>query len=113
MRIAELSKMTKTSTRSLRHYEKTNLLKPVRLKNGYREFAKSDVERVRKIVLMLELGFSLKFIKQLEPCLALEKHDLKYCQRTEAALAKHKKTLQTKAEKIKQLIKDIDSILRR
>ncbi|SMO57272.1 MerR family transcriptional regulator [Melghirimyces algeriensis] len=68
MRIGELSKKTGVSVRSLRYYDKQNLLHAKRLENGYRSFDESSVERVRLIQLYLGLGLNSKQIEQILRC---------------------------------------------
>lgn len=58
MMIGELSKKTGVSERSLRYYERKKLISPSRLKNGYREFKESDVEKVKTVQLFLKLGLN-------------------------------------------------------
>ncbi|OZB94485.1 transcriptional regulator [Paenibacillus sp. XY044] len=72
MHISELSRATGVSLRSLRYYEEKELLHPVRLDNGYREYGLSDVERVRIIQLYFSLGLSAKEISDAYPCAGSE-----------------------------------------
>lgn len=65
MRISELSKITGASARSIRHYEKKNLLSAVRLENDYRVFDESAVKRIRIIQLYLGLGLSTEQIEEI------------------------------------------------
>ena len=58
MRIGELSRRTGVSARLLRYYEEQGLLMPIRRPSGYREFASDDVERVRRIRVLLAAGLS-------------------------------------------------------
>ncbi|WP_426449503.1 MerR family transcriptional regulator [Paenibacillus sp. S-38] len=65
MRIGELSRITGASTRSIRHYEKKNILASVRQGNDYREFDASAVERIRIIQLYLGLGLTAEQIENI------------------------------------------------
>jgi DNA-binding transcriptional MerR regulator len=66
MRIGELSAKAGVNVQTIRFYEREKLLrKPVRTASGYRNFAESDLERVRFIKDSQLLGFSLKEIKDL------------------------------------------------
>jgi DNA-binding transcriptional MerR regulator len=56
MRIGELSRRTGVSVRLLRYYEQQGLLAPARRPSGYREYRDEDVERVRRIRLLLAAG---------------------------------------------------------
>lgn len=65
MRISELSKITGASVRSIRHYEKKNLLSSVRLENDYRVFDESAIRRIRIIQLYLGLGLTTEQIEEI------------------------------------------------
>ena len=65
MKISELSKKTGASIRSIRHYEKKNLITAVRLENGYREFDESAIKRIRIIQLYLGLGLTTEQIEEI------------------------------------------------
>lgn len=69
MRIGELGRATGTSARSLRHYEEQGLLSPRRGANGYREYAETDVARVRNIRYLLDSGLTLDDARAFGPCL--------------------------------------------
>ncbi|MBW7452763.1 MerR family transcriptional regulator [Paenibacillus sepulcri] len=69
MHISELSGRTGVSLRSLRYYEEKKLLNPVRLENGYRDYAESDVERIALIQLYFSLGLTAKEIMDFFDCL--------------------------------------------
>jgi DNA-binding transcriptional MerR regulator len=58
MRIGELSGRTGVSVRLLRYYEEQGLLAPSRRPSGYREYESGDVERVRRIRVLLAAGLS-------------------------------------------------------
>ncbi|AZQ48182.1 MerR family transcriptional regulator [Bacillus sp. GX] len=68
MKISELSKKTGASIRSIRHYEKKNLITAVRLENGYREFDESAIKRIRIIQLYLGLGLTTEQIEEILKC---------------------------------------------
>lgn len=55
--------------RSLRYYEEKKLLKPTRLENGYRDYAESDIEKVKFIQLYFNLGLTTKEITDFFDCL--------------------------------------------
>ena len=69
MNIGELSRLSGASARSIRHYEKAGLLVSSRRGNGYRDFGLDAVTRVRSIVRMIGLGFSLEQIATFAPCM--------------------------------------------
>jgi DNA-binding transcriptional MerR regulator len=73
MRISELAQRTNTSTRSLRHYEERGLLKPLRLGNGYREYTVEAVKAVERIRWLLAAGLTTNTIRDVLPCVLVEK----------------------------------------
>ncbi|MEU4420547.1 MerR family transcriptional regulator [Actinoplanes sp. NPDC024001] len=72
MRIGELSRRTGVSERLLRYYEEQGLLLPSRLPSGYRVYAESDVETVRRIRFLLAAGLSTGVIASVLPCVAAD-----------------------------------------
>jgi DNA-binding transcriptional MerR regulator len=59
-RAGELARLAGVSTDTLRHYERKGLLAaPRRSVNGYREYSKSALGRVRLVRRALEIGFTL------------------------------------------------------
>ena len=68
MRIGELATATGVSPRLLRYYEEQNLLRPVRLPNGYRQYSDSDVAAVRHIRILLTAGLPTAVIVRLLDC---------------------------------------------
>lgn len=67
MKINHFSKLSNTSVRMLRHYEKIGLLKISRSleNNNYRDYSAKDLQRVAQIKTLQELGFSLSIIKEI------------------------------------------------
>ncbi|MGY4691707.1 MerR family transcriptional regulator [Salibacterium sp. K-3] len=68
MKISELSKETGASVRSIRHYEKKNLIISERLDNGYRDFDKSAISLIKTIQLYLGLGLTTDQIEEILHC---------------------------------------------
>ena len=69
-RIKEISDLTKTSIRMLRHYDKIGLLKPsYRSSNGYRCYTAQDLAKLQQIIALKYFGFKLSAIKTI-----LQKH---------------------------------------
>ncbi|MEV4757211.1 MerR family transcriptional regulator [Micromonospora sp. NPDC049559] len=68
MRIGALAGRTGVSVRLLRYYEEQGLLRPVRLRNGYREYAESDVTTVSHIRALLAAGLPTAVIAQVLHC---------------------------------------------
>lgn len=68
MRIGELAHRTGVSRRLLRYYEEQGLLHPVRLPNGYREYADGDIAAVRHIRVLLDAGLRTAVIAGILDC---------------------------------------------
>lgn len=68
MRIGELARRTGVNQRLLRYYEEQGLLRPVRRPSGYREYGTADVERVRRIRVLLAAGLNTSTIADVLPC---------------------------------------------
>lgn len=66
-RIGEFSHLCQTTIKTLRHYDKINLLKPCKIDNftGYRYYEEKQIEILEKIKNLQFAGFSLKEIKDL------------------------------------------------
>lgn len=66
MRIGELARQAGVNAQSIRFYERRQLLRAAsRTSSGYRVYDEDDLDIVRAIKEMQELGFTLREIKQL------------------------------------------------
>ena len=65
LRSGELARISGVSADTLRHYERKGLLKPRRAPNGYREYPRHSVERVRLIRSALAIGFKLDELESI------------------------------------------------
>lgn len=64
--IKELSQLAGVSTRTLRYYDETGILKPSRVTDaGYRYYGREEVELLQQILFYKERGFELKIIKKI------------------------------------------------
>ena len=63
--IGEVSQLTGTSVRALRHYEDLGLLHPLRMNNGYRAYRYADLERLQHILLYRACGVELVDIARI------------------------------------------------
>lgn len=62
----ELAKATKISVRTVQYYDKKNLLKPSQIyDNGKRIYIEADLNRLKLILLLKNLGLSLKAIGEI------------------------------------------------
>lgn len=69
MQIKQFAHKYKLTADTIRFYEKEGLLKPLRQNNGYRVYDLDCEEKIKFILVLRQLGFTLNEIKQL---LALE-----------------------------------------
>ncbi len=79
MRIGELAGRTGVSIRALRYYEEQELLRPDRTSSGYRIYAESDLDTVRRIRLLLAAGLGTELIAQILSCMVDESRMLDGC----------------------------------
>jgi len=65
--IGQFSKICRVTTKTLRHYDEIDLLKPVRVDplTQYRYYSAEQIDDFRRIALLKELGFSLDAVKRL------------------------------------------------
>jgi DNA-binding transcriptional MerR regulator len=64
--IAQVAKMSKVTSRTLRHYDEIGLLPPAWVGgNGYRYYEKEQLLRLQQILVMRELGIGLDAIKEI------------------------------------------------
>lgn len=66
-KIGEFSKITQVSIRMLRYYDEQDLLQPNAIdpSNGYRMYSANQIEDLNKIVLLRNLGFNVKEMKEI------------------------------------------------
>jgi DNA-binding transcriptional MerR regulator len=65
LRSGEFARLAGVSTDTLRHYERKNLLKPRRSRNGYREYTLPMLDRVRLIRRAIAVGFSIEELRSI------------------------------------------------
>jgi len=64
--IAQVARMSKASSRMLRHYDEIGLLPPARVGgNGYRYYEEEQLLRLQQILLLRELGLGLEAIGEV------------------------------------------------
>ncbi len=64
--IAQVAKMSKVTSRTLRHYDEIGLLPPAWVGgNGYRYYEQEQLLRLQQILVMRELGVGLDAIKEI------------------------------------------------
>lgn len=103
-RIKEISDLTQTSIRMLRHYDKIGLLKPsYRSPNGYRCYTAQDLAKLQQIIALKYFGFNLKSIKAI-----LQKHQNVY-----AHLQAQQQVLKDQTTHLQQVHEALNNVLKR
>ncbi|GIN12478.1 transcriptional regulator [Shouchella clausii] len=65
MQIKDFADKYQMQADTIRYYEKQNLLKPNRRENGYREYDEECEKQLQLIIVLKQLGFTIKEIQQL------------------------------------------------
>lgn len=65
MTIGELAKATGLEKTAIRYYEEKELIKPLRMENGYRKYSDKDIADIQLIQMLKLAGLSLKDIQLL------------------------------------------------
>ena len=65
MTIKEMESTLDIPRATIRFYEKEGLISPSREENGYRDYSKEDLGKVKKIVILRKIGFSVNDIADL------------------------------------------------
>src|SRR2546423_6357110 len=64
--IAQVARMSKVTSRTLRHYDDIGLLRPARVgRNGYRYYEREQLLSLQRILIMRELGLGLDAIAEI------------------------------------------------
>lgn len=105
MTIGEISKKTNLSASTLRYYEKKNLIRVARDKNGLRNYSENDVEWIKFIRRLKETGMILKEIQKYS--------DLRYQGESTMAerlkiLKKHREYVLAKQHEWQGYLKNLD-----
>ena len=101
MQINKFAKLTGVSVRTLHYYDEIELLKPafVDAQNGYRFYDQKSLLRMQEIMFYRELDFPLKSISEI---LSSPDYD------KQKALAKQRKLLELKKERLERIIDALD-----
>lgn len=99
MQISDLAKKTNTSPRSLRHYESSGLLTPLRTESGYRHYSEDHIDAVQKIRWLIGAGLNVKTIKEILPCV-LDDKKIVMCPKVRALVV-------SEAERLEKQISDL------
>ncbi len=97
-KIGEFSKLTNVPIKTLRYYDEINLFKPqeIDLFSGYRYYSEDQIDDLKVILSLKEVGFSLEEIK---------KNKNNY---SEALMQKKKDELMLEQENLENKIKKLD-----
>ncbi|GAA1698106.1 TipAS antibiotic-recognition domain-containing protein [Fodinicola feengrottensis] len=102
--IAEVARMSKVTSRTLRHYHDIGLLAPARTgANGYRYYEQPQLLRLQEILLLRELGLDLDSIGQI---VAGEQDQL-------SALRRHYGWLQSERERLAEVARTVEDTIRK
>src|SRR5574344_1952057 len=108
-KIGEFSKITQVSIRMLRYYDEQKLLEPCFIdeSSGYRFYQAVQIDRLNKIVLLKNMGFSVKEIKEI-----LDSSDIQKLKRNlTQQIIKTEENIQAEQRRLKQInsfIYDLD-----
>lgn len=101
--VGSLAKLAGVSARTLRYYDKINLLQPERvLENGYRIYGQKEVNMLQQILFYRELGVPLDEIKRIVR---------KVSYNDEGALNGHLAALKARRERIDLLIANVEKTI--
>ncbi len=101
--VRKLGRMAGVSTRTIRYYDETGLLKPARINSsGYRIYGSEEVNRLQQILFYRELGLSLESIKGIITAPSFDAGQ---------ALLEHRKKLLERREQLDVLIANVDKTI--
>lgn len=111
MQIGRVSEQTGLSVDAIRFYERQRLLdRPPRTEGGFRLFQREDIERIRFIRRVQQLGFSLPEIREL---LALQRDDGEGCSHVRDLLRAKAGTVREKIRQLRALEQQLVKSLRK
>lgn len=106
MRIAEVSKISKLSTDTLRYYEKIGILGPIaKNSNGIRDYSNQDLNIIKFIKCMKATGLSIEDIKHY---LELSKEGDHTKEERKEMLMNQRRILLEKVDELEATLKYID-----
>lgn len=90
----EVQDKTNLSRKAIEYYEERGLIHPIKLENGYRDYSDGDVEVLKKISLLRNLGLSISEIalyldskeEVLASILRRKEHELDICEKRKNVL---------------------------
>ena len=104
LRIGEVSKITGITIKTLRHFDKIDLLRPSsRDESGYRRYSRQDLLKLQSVLFYRELKIPLNEIKQL-----LNQNEIQLIDH----LKNHEKSLNSELERIQTLLKTLNKTIK-
>ena len=101
--IAEVARMSKVTSRTLRHYDDVGLVKPAYVgSNGHRYYGEAELLQLQQVLLLRELGLGLSAIGEV---LAGEQDQV-------AALRRHERWLRSERERLTRLADTVSRTIR-
>ena len=101
--VGEVAALARVTVRTLHHYDRIGLLVPTRrAENGYRLYDYEDLERLRQILLLRELGFRLDVIAGMVDAAAYDRR---------RALIAQRELLRERQERTNRIIAGVDRAL--
>ena len=90
----EIQDKTNLSRKAIEYYEEKGLIHPIKLENGYRDYSDEDVEVLKRISLLRNLGLSISEIalyldskeEALASILRRKEHELDICEKRKNVL---------------------------
>ncbi|MBV8729071.1 MAG: heavy metal-responsive transcriptional regulator [Acidobacteriia bacterium] len=111
VQIGKVSEQTGLSIDAIRFYEKQRLLdRPPRTEGGFRLFGREDIERIRFIGSVQQLGFSLPEIREL---LVLQRDQGESCSHVRELLRGKLSTVREKVRELRALEQQLVKNLRK
>ncbi|WP_433266154.1 MerR family transcriptional regulator [Actinosynnema sp. CS-041913] len=101
--IAQVARMSKVTSRTLRHYDRIGLLEPAWIgSNGYRYYEREQLLRLQQILLLRDLGLNLDTVSEV----------LDGRHRTVDVLRNHRQWLRTEQERLARLAETVTRTIR-
>jgi len=112
LKIGEFAKLADTNLRTLRYYEELKLVQPaLRSEGGFRYYRPTDLNRVRMISDLQELGLQLDRISELLDTRRNGATRASWVKRVEQALNEQKQHLEERVKALGEQRKQIDKAL--
>jgi len=112
LKIGEFSKMAKVTIKTLRFYDKLNLLKPeiIDRKNSYRYYSLKQLKIIAKILSLKQMGFSLDEISTIIDNKISQKDFIKMLNKKQKEIKKSISLETSKLTNIKNFIKTMKEV---